>query len=45
MIAEKALQQARQVAESEGWPFLDPVSVTFKKRWFNRGGRLDDLYA
>ena len=38
MIADEALACAKEVAQKEGWPFLEPVTVTFKKRWFNRGG-------
>ena len=38
MTAEEARARAQQIAEAEGWPFLDPVSISFRKRWFKRGG-------
>ena len=29
---------ARNVADQEGWPFLEPVSIVYRRRWFGRGG-------
>ena len=39
MSEAEALARARSVAEVHGWPFLDPISVVFRKRWFRRGGK------
>ena len=33
----EALALARTVAEAQGWPFLAPVSIVFRRRWFRRG--------
>lgn len=38
MTESEALALARGVAEGQGWPFLEPVSITFRRRWFRRGG-------
>lgn len=38
MTKPEALALAKTVAEREGWPFLDPVSAVYRKRWFGRGG-------
>jgi hypothetical protein len=34
----EALALARAVAESAGWPFLEPISIVYRRRWFARGG-------
>ena len=38
MTEPEALVLARSVAAAEGWPFLEPISIAFRKRWFGRGG-------
>jgi hypothetical protein len=38
MTEPEALALARSVAEGEGWPFLEPISIVYRKRWFGRGG-------
>ena len=38
MTEPEALALARNVADQEGWPFLDPVSIVYRRRWFGRGG-------
>jgi hypothetical protein len=38
MTEPEALALARSVAAGEGWPFLEPISIVFRKRWFGRGG-------
>jgi hypothetical protein len=38
MTEPEALALARAVAEREGWPFLEPVSIVYRRRWFGRGG-------
>src|SRR5258708_33554352 len=38
MTEAEALALARSVAEQEGWPFLEPTSTVFRRRWFGRGG-------
>ena len=38
MTEGEALALARTVAEAQGWPFLAPVSIVFRRRWFRRGG-------
>lgn len=38
MTEPEALALARAVAEMEGWPFLEPVSIVYRRRWFRRGG-------
>jgi hypothetical protein len=38
MTRDEVLALGRAVAEREGWPFLEPISATFRKRWFGRGG-------
>ena len=38
MTEPEALALARSVANQEGWPFLEPISIVFRKRWFGRGG-------
>jgi hypothetical protein len=37
MTEPEALALARAVAEREGWPFLEPISIVYRKRWFGRG--------
>jgi hypothetical protein len=32
------LALARSAANQEGWPFLEPISIVFRKRWFGSGG-------
>jgi len=38
MTEPEALALARSIAEAEGWPFLDPISIVYRKHWFGRGG-------
>jgi hypothetical protein len=38
MTEPEALALARAVAEGEAWPFLEPVSIVYRRRWFGRGG-------
>jgi hypothetical protein len=38
MNQEEVLEVARATAAQESWPFLEPISVVFRKRWFRRGG-------
>jgi hypothetical protein len=38
MTEAEALALARSVAEAQGWPFLEPISIVHRKRWFRRGG-------
>ena len=38
LTESEALALARTVAEAQGWPFLEPVSITFRRHWFRRGG-------
>jgi len=38
MSEAEALALARRISEQEGWPFLEPISIVFRKRWLGRGG-------
>jgi hypothetical protein len=40
MIGEaEAIQRARQVAQEQGWAWLEPALATLRRRWFRPGGR------
>lgn len=38
MTEPEAVALARAVAERQGWPFLEPISIVYRRRWFRRGG-------
>jgi hypothetical protein len=35
----EALRRAKQVAEEQGWIWVDPAMTTLRRRWFGPGGR------
>jgi hypothetical protein len=35
----EAIDKARAVAEREGWAWVEPARVTFRKPWFGKGGK------
>jgi hypothetical protein len=34
-----AVHRARQLAEAQGWTWVEPAVATLRRRWFGRGGR------
>jgi hypothetical protein len=40
MIGEaEAIAKAKQVAQEQGWAWVEPAAATLRRRWFGPGGR------
>jgi len=39
----EAIRLAKQLAEENGWRWLDPAYATLRRRWFGPGGRWEIL--
>lgn len=39
MTEPEAVARARQVAEEEGWAWVEPALTTWRPAWFGKGGK------